>query len=79
MQSSRISDLPEEDRPREKLAKWGPAALSNAELIAIFLRVGVAGQSAIDIAQELLTSHGNLRALGRSPLKEIANKSKKNS
>lgn len=72
MPSCRISDLPEEDRPREKLAKWGPAALSNAELIAIFLRVGVAGQSAIDIAQELLNSHGNLRALGRSPLKEIA-------
>ena len=72
MPSCRISDLPEEDRPREKLAKWGPAALSNAELIAIFLRVGVAGQSAIEIAQELLNSHGNLRALGRSPLKEIA-------
>lgn len=72
MPSSRICDLPEEDRPREKLAKWGPAALSNAELIAIFLRVGVAGQSAISIAQELLNSHGNLRSLGRSSLTEIA-------
>jgi DNA repair protein RadC len=68
----RINDLPEEDRPREKLAKWGPQSLSNAELLAIFLRVGVAGKSAIEVAQELLDTHGSLRSLGRSNIKEIA-------
>lgn len=72
MSNFRINDLPEEDRPREKLAKWGPQALSNAELLAIFLRVGVQGKSAIEVAQELLHSHGSLRALGKSHVKEIA-------
>lgn len=72
MPSLRINDLPEEDRPREKLAKWGPGALSNAELVAIFLRVGVPGKSAIEVAQELLHSHGSLRALGKSHVKQIA-------
>ncbi|MFC5051582.1 DNA repair protein RadC [Rubritalea spongiae] len=67
-----INDLPEEDRPREKLTKWGPQALSNAELIAIFLRVGVTGKSAIEVAQELLDTHGSLRSLGRANVKEIA-------
>ena len=72
MSSPRINDLPAEDRPREKLAKWGPQALSNAELLAIFLRVGVQGKSAIEVAQELLHSHGSLRALGKSHVKEVA-------
>lgn len=72
MPPHRINDLPEDERPREKLAKWGPAELSNAELIAIFLRVGIAGKSAIEVAQELLNTHGSLRALGKSPIKEIA-------
>lgn len=72
MASHRINDLPAEDRPREKLVKWGPGALSNAELIAIFLRVGVPGKSAIEVAQELLHVHGNLRSLGKSSIQEIA-------
>ena len=72
MSGLRINDLPEEDRPREKLAKWGAGALSNAELIAIFLRVGVAGSSAIQVAQELLNTHGSLRALGKSDIKQIS-------
>lgn len=72
MPSPRIQELPEEDRPREKLSKWGAAALSNAELIAIFLRVGVRGKSAIHIAQELLDTHGNLRNLGKASVQEIA-------
>lgn len=72
MSNNRINDLAEEDRPREKLIKWGPQSLSNAELIAIFLRVGVSGKSAIDVAQELLDTHGNLRSLGRAEVQEIA-------
>lgn len=72
MPALRINDLPEEDRPREKLAKWGASALSNAELIAIFLRVGVAGSSAIQVAQELLDTYGSLRALGKSDIKQIS-------
>jgi len=58
-----ITDWPEDERPREKLLKYGPAALSDAELLAIFLRTGVAGKSAVDLARELLASFGGLRPL----------------
>lgn len=58
-----IKDWPEDDRPREKLLSRGPQALSDAELLAIFLRTGVAGKSAVDLARELLTEFGGLRAL----------------
>jgi DNA repair protein RadC len=54
-----ISDWPESERPREKLLKNGAAQLSDAELLAIFLRTGMAGKSAVDLARELLTGfHG---------------------
>lgn len=49
-----ISDWPEGERPRERLLSLGPQALSDAELLAIFLRVGVRGKSAVDLARELL-------------------------
>ena len=58
-----ITDWPEQERPREKLLARGPAALSDAELLAIFLRTGVRGKSAVDLARELLTRFGSLRAL----------------
>lgn len=58
-----IKDWPEDERPREKLLSRGPQALSDAELLAIFLRTGVAGKSAVDLARELLTEFGGLRAL----------------
>lgn len=58
-----ISDWPEGERPREKLLTLGPQALSDAELLAIFLRVGVRGRSAVDLARDLLSSFGGLRAL----------------
>jgi len=61
-----ITDWPEDDRPREKLLQRGPAALSDAELLAIFLRTGVAGQSAVDLAKTLLAEFGSLRALLRA-------------
>ena len=49
-----ISDWPEGERPRERLLAHGPQALSDAELLAIYLRVGVRGKSAVDLARELL-------------------------
>ncbi len=58
-----ITDWPEGDRPREKLLARGAAALSDAELLAIFLRVGVAGKSAVDLARDLLGHFGGLTRL----------------
>jgi len=58
-----ISDWPEAERPREKLLARGPQALSDAELLAIFLRTGTAGKTAVDLARELLTRFGGLRPL----------------
>ncbi|RJQ47509.1 MAG: JAB domain-containing protein [Gammaproteobacteria bacterium] len=58
-----ITDWPAEERPREKLLSRGPAALSDAELLAIFLRTGMRGKSAVDLARELLTRFGTLRTL----------------
>lgn len=58
-----ITDWPEGERPREKLLQKGAAALSDAELLAIFLRTGVAGKSAVDLARELLNRFGSLTQL----------------
>lgn len=58
-----ISDWPEGERPREKLLTLGAASLSDAELLAIFLRTGVAGKSAVDVARELIATFTSLGAL----------------
>ena len=58
-----IADWPVDDRPREKLLAKGADALSDAELLAIFLRTGVSGKSAVDLARELLARCGSLAAL----------------
>lgn len=58
-----ITDWPEDERPREKLLQRGAAALSDAELLAIFLRTGVAGCNAIELARNLLLEFGSLRTL----------------
>ncbi|RYY02896.1 MAG: JAB domain-containing protein [Gammaproteobacteria bacterium] len=58
-----ITDWPAAERPREKLLLNGPQALSDAELLAIFLRVGCVGKSAVDLARELLSEYGGLRPL----------------
>jgi len=58
-----ISDWPEAERPREKLLSLGPQTLSDAELLAIFLRTGVAGSSAVDLARDLIAEYGGLRTL----------------
>ena len=62
-----IRDWPEGERPREKLLQRGATALSDAELLAIFLRTGVAGRSAVDLARDLLLRFGSLRALIKAP------------
>jgi DNA repair protein RadC len=58
-----IKDWPACDRPREKLLSQGPTHLTDAELLAIFLRTGCAGKSAVDLARDLLQRFGGLRAL----------------
>ena len=58
-----ITDWPAAERPRERLLGEGPDSLSDAELLAIFLRTGVRGKSAVDLARELLTRFGGLRQL----------------
>jgi DNA repair protein RadC len=58
-----ITDWPAAERPREKLIELGAEALSDAELLAIFLRVGVAGKSAVDLARDLLTQFGSLNGI----------------
>ncbi len=66
-----IANWPPEERPREKLLLKGPESLSNAELLSIFLRVGVKGKNAIDLAQELLSRFGSLRELYAAPVEEL--------
>ena len=58
-----ITDWAVEDRPREKLLMRGPSTLSDAELLAIFLRTGIKGKSAVDLAKDLLDESGGLNAL----------------
>ncbi len=64
-----IRHWPEGERPREKLLQRGPQALSDAELLAIFLRTGVPGKSAVDLARELILRFGSLRGLLRAEQK----------
>lgn len=59
-----ITEWPKGERPREKLLAAGPRGLSDAELLAIFLRTGVRGRSAVDLGRELLGRFGSLSALG---------------
>lgn len=67
----RIHDLPEDERPREKLLKHGPAALTDAELLALFFRTGTRGLSAIDLGRKLLEKYGSLTQLGRQHPKQL--------
>jgi DNA repair protein RadC len=69
----RITDLHETERPRERLAALGPHALSNAELIAILLRVGVTGENAVQVGQRLIQRFGGLAGLHRAPFEELKN------
>lgn len=68
-----ITDWPADERPREKLLQRGADALSDAELLAIFLRTGIPGKTAVDLARELLSQFGSLRALLECDLKTFSN------
>lgn len=67
----RITDLAVKERPRERLAELGPQALSNAELIAILLRVGVPGENAVQVGHRLLQAFGGISGLHRATLAEV--------
>ena len=67
-----IRDWPAAERPREKLVELGAEALSDAELLAIFLRVGVVGKSAVDLARDLLTQFGSLNAIFSASEQELS-------
>ncbi|MGZ8262361.1 MAG: RadC family protein [Methylotenera sp.] len=66
-----ITDWPAAERPREKLLELGVEALSDAELLAIFLRVGVTGKSAVDLARDLLKQFGSLNGIFAAPLNAL--------
>jgi len=67
----RIKDLARYDRPRERLARFGPAVLSNAELIAILLRTGIEGVNALQLAQKLLLDLGGLIGIHRAAYDQL--------
>jgi DNA repair protein RadC len=70
--SPRIQELPQDERPREKLEKHGAARLSDSELIAILLRVGMKGMSAIDLGRQLIQRFGSLANLSRASVAELS-------
>ena len=61
-----IKSWPEDDRPREKLLKKGAGALSNSELLAILLRTGTTGTSALDLARKILKKFGTFRNMAHT-------------
>jgi DNA repair protein RadC len=67
-----ITDWPEGERPREKLMQQGVGVLSDAELLAIFLRVGVVGKTAVDLARDLLQQFGSLNGIFSASLAQIS-------
>ena len=67
-----ITDWPEEQRPRERLVKHGAHVLSDAELLAIFLRVGIKGKSAVDLGREMIARFGSINGLFSAGLTEFS-------
>ena len=68
----RIADWPASERPRERLLKFGPGALSEAELLAIFLRTGIAGKNAVELGRDLMQRFGGLQRLFAASLEDVA-------
>lgn len=66
-----IKELPLPERPRERLARLGPTALSTAELLAIVLRTGVDGENVLHLASRLLARYGGVSGLARASLSEL--------
>ncbi|MBC3869233.1 RadC family protein [Undibacterium oligocarboniphilum] len=67
-----ITDWPEDQRPREKLIKSGASALSDAELLAVFLRTGVTGKSAVELGRDMLQHFGSLSRMFSASLTEFS-------
>lgn len=67
-----ITDWPEEQRPRERLIKHGAQALSDAELLAVFLRVGVTGKTAVDLGRDMVGHFGSLNGLFSATLADFS-------
>jgi DNA repair protein RadC len=77
MPQLKIRELPQDERPREKLLAHGATALTDAELIAILLRTGVPGANVIDVARQLIERFKTLDGLSRCTTKELAAKPKR--
>lgn len=73
MEGFKVKDLPDQDRPREKLLLRGPQNLSDAELIAILLRTGKQGKSVIQMAQEIIKKYDNLASLATQSAESLTN------
>lgn len=69
----RITDLSADERPRERLEKSGPEALSKAELLAILLRVGVTGLNSVQLAQKILDDLGGLAGIQKASFAQVCN------
>jgi len=72
MPQLKIREMPQDDRPREKLIARGASALTDAELIAILLRTGLPGANAVEVAARLLERYGSLSGLSRCTVDEIS-------
>src|SRR5205807_10107129 len=71
MSQLKIREMPEDERPREKLLAHGPDALNNAELIAILLRTGRRGMNVVEVARELLDKYKSFAELSRCSVQEL--------
>ncbi|MCX5698191.1 MAG: hypothetical protein NTX01_00615 [Candidatus Omnitrophica bacterium] len=65
-----INNWPKDDRPREKLLKSGERSLSNSELLAILLRTGIRGNSAVDLARKILDKFGSFRNMSHTDVRD---------
>jgi DNA repair protein RadC len=71
-QTHMLAEMPEAERPRERLLNHGPAALTNVELLAILLNTGLAGESVLSVAERLLREHGGFTGLMTMSAQELA-------
>src|SRR5688572_26291534 len=71
LKSKGIVTWPEGERPRERLLRLGAQSVTDAELVAILLRVGVQGTSAVEMARQILKKFGSLRAVAEAPLSAL--------
>jgi len=68
----RIRDLPDQQKPREKLLEYGAVCLSDSEILALFMGTGSRGSSAIDLSHRLIRKHGSISALGALQVGDLA-------